>query len=401
VAARRVSTAAERTTAPLTRVTVSIEGGGGGAHRGRKGASCPPPSLSARAGNGGGYGGGRLDTTARGNRDSICFQLAQDRGLAAASTVLFSAVEATAPALCSGWLSLCRRPLRLPGWYAALPTTQIVIHDYHHCAPRRTRLSADRQRLSIAIRGDRPCHALFLMYTATEVHWSPLATAPPRGALQSSSRPPESPSKRVLDGPWMGTDGPKFAHLSVETNGGVEAVCFLFLSLSPPWPLHHCISIYRQRRGRPSGPRPRLCPPVAQAGPKRPHPTARPARPRLHAAPPRAPSCVCVPTYRHSGGSRHAAPPPRPPVLRLPRNPPSTVVSTGPIWARPQAISQPWVNCSARLGYRNLLSQHHPHSSPSAMGCGWGSGWAFPGDGVVPSPGREFFESRWPARETA
>jgi len=76
---------------------------------------------------------------------------------------------------------------------------------------------------------------------------------------------------------------------TVETNGGVAAVCCLLLSLSPPWPLHHCLSIYRQRRGRPSGPRPRASPPVAQAGPKRPHPTARPARPRLHAARPRAP----------------------------------------------------------------------------------------------------------------
>ena len=76
---------------------------------------------------------------------------------------------------------------------------------------------------------------------------------------------------------------------AVETNCGVVAVCCLFFCLSPPWPLQHCLSIYRQRRGRPSGARPRVCPPVAQAGSKRPHPTARPERPRLHAAPPRAP----------------------------------------------------------------------------------------------------------------
>ena len=29
-------------------------------------------------------------------------------------------------------------------------------------------------------------------------------------------------------------------------------------------------------------------------------------------------------------------------------------MSAGPIWTRPQAISQPCGNCSARLGYRNL-----------------------------------------------
>jgi len=64
------------------------------------------------------------------------------------------------------------------------------------------------------------------------------------------------------------------------------AVCFLFFVSLLPGLNAHCLSTYRQCRGRPSGPRPRVCPPVAQAGPKRPHPTARSAR---HAAPPRAP----------------------------------------------------------------------------------------------------------------
>jgi len=38
----------------------------------------------------------------------------------------------------------------------------------------------------------------------------------------------------------------------------------------------------------------------------------------------------------------------------------------------------------------------HPYPSPSAMGCGWGVGWAFPGDGVVPSSARESANSRGP-----
>jgi len=38
----------------------------------------------------------------------------------------------------------------------------------------------------------------------------------------------------------------------------------------------------------------------------------------------------------------------------------------------------------------------HPHPSPSAMGCGWGIGWAFPGDVVVPSSSRESANSRGP-----
>ena len=64
------------------------------------------------------------------------------------------------------------------------------------------------------------------------------------------------------------------------------AACFSVSLL--PGLAAHCLSTYRQCRGRPSGPHPRVCPPVAQAGPKRPHPTARSARPRLHVAPPRA-----------------------------------------------------------------------------------------------------------------
>jgi len=46
-----------------------------------------------------------------------------------------------------------------------------------------------------------------------------------------------------------------------------------------------------------------------------------------------------------------------PSVLRLPRNPPPTVVSAGRLRTRPQTISQPSGNCSARLVYRNLWSQ--------------------------------------------
>jgi len=57
-------------------------------------------------------------------------------------------------------------------------------------------------------------------------------------------------------------------------------------------------------------------------------------------------------------------------VLRLPRNPSPTVVSAGPIWTRPQAISQPWGNCSARLSYRNLTFNNagRLHSREHARG---------------------------------
>jgi len=51
----------------------------------------------------------------------------------------------------------------------------------------------------------------------------------------------------------------------------------------------HCFSTHRLCRGRQSGPRARMCRPVAQSGPECPHPTAHSVRPRLQATPPPVP----------------------------------------------------------------------------------------------------------------
>ena len=138
------------------------------------------------------------------------------------------------------------------------------------------------------------------------------------------------------------------------------AVCILFFCLSPPWP-HRPLLIYLPAVPWSSiWPSPARVPACCPGWPQTPTPDGALRAPRGSATCPSAPVALAPPralVLPRSATVAAAATrlrPHDPPVLRLPRNPPPTVESTGPIWTRPQAISQPWGNCSARLGYRNL-----------------------------------------------
>jgi len=108
--------------------------------------------------------------------------------------------------------------------------------------------------------------------------------------------------------------GPTEAHNSCCPAKSVPAVELRVQSMVVRWRCDSCFNLSllpglprqfsyadQRRRGRPSGPRPRVCRPVAQAGPERPHQTARSACTRLRHVPlsarcARASLCARAPT---------------------------------------------------------------------------------------------------------